>query len=182
MLYNCDQQINNSLDIALIIIGFLLTLVGIIGSFIPVLPGPPVSWVGLLLLHLTNAVPMNKTFLIVTAIIALLVTVLDYIIPAAGTKKFGGSKAGMWGSIIGLLVAIFFPILGPFGIIIWPFVGALVGELSQNKDQKRAWKAAFGSFIGFLTGTFLKFLIAIIYCGLFIWKTVEIAGEIFQFS
>lgn len=169
------------MDIALVIIGLLLMLVGIIGSFLPVLPGPPISWVGLLLLHLTNAVPMNKTLLIVTAVIALLVTVLDYVIPAAGTKRFGGSKAGMWGSIIGLLVAIFFPILGPFGIIIWPFVGALVGELSQNKDQNKAWKAAFGSFIGFLTGTFLKFLIALIYFGLFIWKTVEYAGELNPF-
>lgn len=157
-------------------------VIGIIGSFLPVLPGPPISWVGLLLLYLTNAVPMDKMLLVITAIIAVLVTVMDYIIPAAGTKKFGGSKAGMWGSIIGLLVAIFFPVLGPFGIIIWPFIGALVGELSENKDQKRAWKAAFGSFIGFLTGTFLKFLIALIYLGLFIWKTAEYSGSIFSFS
>ena len=169
------------MDIALVIIGFIFTLIGILGSFLPVLPGPPLSWVGLLLLYLTKAVPMDTTLLIITAIIALVVTVLDYVIPAAGTKKFGGSKAGIWGSIIGLLVAIFFPILGPFGIIIWPFVGALVGELSQNKDQKRAWKAAFGSFIGFLTGTFLKFMIAIIYAGLFIWKTVEYAGALNPF-
>ena len=169
------------MDIALVIIGFIFTLIGILGSFLPVLPGPPLSWVGLLLLYLTKAVPMDTTLLIITAIIALVVTVLDYVIPAAGTKKFGGSKAGIWGSIIGLLVAIFFPILGPFGIIIWPFVGALVGELSQNKDQKRAWKAAFGSFIGFLTGTFLKFMIAVIYAGLFIWKTFEYAGALNPF-
>lgn len=170
------------MDIALVIIGFLLTLVGIIGSFIPVLPGPPLSWVGLLLLYLTKAVPDDWWFLSITLVIALTATVLDYVIPAAGTKKFGGSKAGMWGSIIGLLIAIFFPVLGPFGIIIWPFVGALVGELSQNQDQKRAWKAAFGSFIGFLTGTFLKFLIALIYFGLFLWKAIEYGGEIFSFS
>ncbi|NKI30738.1 DUF456 family protein [Croceivirga thetidis] len=170
------------MDIALVIIGFLFTLVGIIGSFLPVLPGPPLSWVGLLLLYLTKAVPEDWWFLGITLVIALTATVLDYVIPAAGTKKFGGSKAGMWGSIIGLLVAIFFPVLGPFGIIIWPFVGALVGELSQNQDQKRAWKAAFGSFIGFLTGTFLKFLIALIYFGLFLWKAIEYSGEIFTFS
>nr|WP_210423656.1 DUF456 domain-containing protein [Croceivirga thetidis] len=166
----------------MVIIGFLFTLVGIIGSFLPVLPGPPLSWVGLLLLYLTKAVPEDWWFLGITLVIALTATVLDYVIPAAGTKKFGGSKAGMWGSIIGLLVAIFFPVLGPFGIIIWPFVGALVGELSQNQDQKRAWKAAFGSFIGFLTGTFLKFLIALIYFGLFLWKAIEYSGEIFTFS
>ena len=162
------------MDIALTLIGLILMLIGIIGSFLPVLPGPPLSWVGLLLLHLTKAVPDNWWFLGITLAIALTVTVLDYVIPAAGTKKFGGSKAGMWGSIIGLLVAIIFPVLGPFGIVIWPFVGALVGELSQNsKDQKKAWKAAFGSFIWFLTGTFLKVLIAVIYAGLFIWKAIE---------
>ena len=157
-------------------------LVGILGSFLPVLPGPPISWVGLLLLHLTKAVPENWWFLGITLFIAVGVTVLDYIIPAAGTKKFGGSKAGMWGSIIGLLVAIVFPILGPFGIIIWPFVGALVGELSNNADKDRALKAAFGSFIGFLTGTFLKFLITLIYAGLFFWKTAKYLPELFTFS
>ncbi|MET1258088.1 DUF456 domain-containing protein [Flagellimonas sp. DF-77] len=171
------------MDIALLFIGFLLMLIGMLGSFLPVLPGPPLSWVGLLLLHLTEPVAENWWFLGITLVLALAVTVLDYVIPAAGTKKFGGSKAGMWGSIIGLLVAIFFPILGPFGIIIWPFVGALVGELSNNAtDQKRAWKAAFGSFLGFLTGTFLKFLITLIYAGLFLWKAIEKLPEFFTFS
>ena len=139
------------MDIVLLVLGFILMLVGILGSFLPVLPGPPLSWVGLLLLYLTKAIPDDWWLLGITLVIALTVTVLDYVIPAAGTKKFGGSKAGMWGSIIGLLVAIFFPILGPFGIIIWPFVGALVGELSNKSDNKTALKAAFGSFIGFLS-------------------------------
>jgi len=170
-------------DIALLIIGFVLMFVGILGSFLPILPGPPISWIGLLLLHLTDAVPDHWWFLGITLAIALFITVLDYVIPAAGTKKFGGSKAGIWGSILGLLVAVFFPILGPLGIVVWPFVGALVGELSHNgSDKKKAWKAAFGSFIGFLTGTFLKFLIAIVYAGLFIWKAVEYLPEIFSFS
>ncbi len=170
------------MDIVLLVLGLVLMLIGILGSFLPVLPGPPLSWVGLLLLYLTKAVPDDWWLLGITLVIALTVTVLDYVIPAAGTKKFGGSKAGMWGSIIGLLVAIFFPVLGPFGIIVWPFVGALVGELSNKSDNKTALKAAFGSFIGFLTGTFLKFLIAVIYLGLFIWKAVEYTGDIFSFS
>lgn len=156
------------LDIALVLIGVICMLIGILGSFLPVLPGPPISWLGLLLLHLTIAVPNNWFFLAVTFVIAIGVTVLDYIIPAAGTKKFGGSKYGIWGSILGLLVAIIFPILGPLGIIVWPFVGALVGELLHNKDQNRALKAAFGSFIGFITGTFLKFIVTLIYAGLFV--------------
>lgn len=170
------------MDIVLLVIGFILILVGVLGSFLPVLPGPPISWLGLLLLHLTKAVPDNWWFLGITLVFALLITVMDYVIPAMGTKKFGGSKAGMIGTVIGLLVAIFFPILGPFGIIIWPFLGALVGELSNKADQKTALKAAFGSFLGFLTGTFMKFLITIIYAGLFIWKAIEHSGELFSFS
>ena len=170
------------MDIALLVIGFILMLVGILGSFLPVLPGPPISWIGLLLLYLTKAVPDNWWFLGITLFFALFITTMDYIIPAMGTKKFGGSKAGMVGTVIGLLVAIFFPILGPLGIIIWPFVGALVGELSNKADQKTALKAAFGSFLGFLTGTFMKFLITVIYAGLFIWKSIEHGSALFSFS
>lgn len=161
------------MDIALTIIGFLLMFIGVLGSFLPVLPGPPISWAGLLLLYLTKAVPDNWTMLIITLIIAIVAVVLDYVIPAMGTKKFGGSKKGMIGTTVGLLVAIFVPVFGVFGIIIWPFIGALVGELMNKADSKTATKAAFGSFLGFLTGTFLKFLIAIIYLGIFIkmfWK------------
>ena len=117
------------MDIILSIVGLLFVLTGIIGSFLPILPGPPISWVGLLLLYLTKAVEDNWWVLGITLVIALLVFVLDYIIPAMGTKRFGGSRKGMVGTTIGLIVAIFFPVLGIFGIIIWPFVGALIGEL-----------------------------------------------------
>ncbi|MFK5974085.1 MAG: DUF456 domain-containing protein [Flavobacteriaceae bacterium] len=169
------------MDIALFIIGFILMFIGIIGSFLPILPGPTISWVGLLLLHLTEAIPDDWWFLGITAAVALLVFALDYIIPAMGTKKFGGSKAGMIGTTVGLLVAIFFPILGIFGIIIWPFVGALVGELINKTDQKTALKAAFGSFLGFLTGTFLKFVTTLVFMGFFISKAWEYKSFLFPF-
>lgn len=158
------------MDILLLIFGLLLMFLGVIGSFLPILPGPPISWLGLLLLYLTKAIPNDWVFLGITFVIAIVVFVLDYIIPAIGTKKFGGSKAGVIGTTIGLIVALVFPILGVFGIILWPFVGALVGELLNKADQKTALKAAFGSFLGFLTGTFLKFLVGIIFFGLFISK------------
>lgn len=169
------------LDIVLLIIGLCLMLIGILGSFLPVLPGTPLSWIGLLLLVLTKAVPDDWWFLGITLGIALLVFAMDYIIPAVGTKKFGGSTAGMVGTTVGLLVAIIFPVLGIFGIVVWPFVGALIGELINKADQKTALKAAFGSFIGFLTGTFLKFLVTIIYLGLFIAKAWEYRGGLFPF-
>jgi len=154
------------MDIILVIIAALFIVLGIIGSFLPVLPGPLTSWIGLLVLHLTDAIPMDTSFIIITLIIALLIWVLDYIIPAIGTKRFGGTKYGMIGTTIGLIVGLIAPI--PGGIIIGPFVGALIGELLNNADSKTAVKAAFGSFIGFLTSTFIKFIVAIIYLGLFI--------------
>ncbi|MBT8306675.1 MAG: DUF456 domain-containing protein [Maribacter sp.] len=169
------------MDITLLVIGFILMFVGILGSFLPVLPGPLVSWVGLLVLSLTKVIPNDWWFLGITLAIALVVFTLDYIIPAVGTRKFGGTKAGMFGTMIGLLVALFFPILGPIGIIIWPFVGALVGELMNKADKKTATKAAFGSFIGFLTGTFLKFVVTIVYLGLFIFQAWEYKADLFPF-
>jgi uncharacterized protein YqgC (DUF456 family) len=158
------------MDTILITLGAICILTGIIGSFIPVIPGPPLSWLGLLLLYNTEEVPFDPWFIVVTGAIALLATLLDYYLPVVGTKKYGGSKRGVWGAIIGLFVAVFFPILGPFGILIWPFLGAFLGELSQQKSQKNALRAAWGSFLGFLTGTLIKFGISLVYAGIFIYQ------------
>jgi len=165
------------MDIFLTLIGVVFIIIGIFGSFLPVLPGPPMSWVGLLLIHITEAVPDDWWFLGITLVIALVVFALDYIIPAIGTKKFGGTRAGMIGTTIGLIVGIIAPI--PFGIIIGPFLGAYIGELLNKADSKTAMKAAFGSFLGFLTGTFMKFIVAIIYAGFFISIIIKNFSGIF---
>lgn len=170
------------MDILLLILGLLFMFIGILGSFLPALPGPPVSWIGLLLLYLSKAIPDDWTLLGITLAIAIVVFALDYIIPAVGTKKFGGTRAGMIGTTLGLIVALIFPILGIFGIIIWPFVGALVGELINKADSKTALKAAFGSFIGFLTGTFLKFVVTMVYLGIFLMKVWEFRAGLFSFN
>ncbi|MEW7290078.1 DUF456 domain-containing protein [Aquimarina sp. 2304DJ70-9] len=155
------------MDIALLIIGLLFCLLGIIGSFLPVLPGPFTAWIGLLILHLTNAIPQDWTFLGITLGISILVWALDYIVPALGTKKFGGTTYGMVGSSIGLILGLIF--MGPFGIIIGPFAGAFIGEIINNSsDSSKALKAAFGSFIGFLAGTFLKFIVSVAFLFLFV--------------
>lgn len=155
------------MDYLLLLAGFCCMIAGIIGSFLPVLPGPTLSWVGILLVYLSPKIPYNYWILSITFIIALVIAVLDYIIPAKGTKRFGGSKYGIWGTNIGLLVGLLAPI--PFGFIIGPFMGALIGELIYNKkDHNRALKAATGSFIGFLASTFMKFLVAMVYLGLFV--------------
>ena len=124
---------------------------------------------------MTNAVPINWLFLGITLFIAIAIWVIDYFIPAMGTKKFGGTRYGVIGTMIGLIIGlIFFP---PLGIIIGPFVGAYLGEmLNDRKDKKRAFKAAFGSFIGFLTSTFVKFITAVIFTGLYFsifWENKE---------
>ncbi|MCD2257859.1 DUF456 domain-containing protein [Psychroserpens luteolus] len=159
------------MDIFLIILAAFFMILGIIGSFLPVLPGPLTSWVGLLIFHLADVVPMNWTFLIITFIFALAIWILDYIIPAMGTKRFGGTKAGMIGTSIGLIVGLFSPI--PGGIIIGPFFGALIGELLNKAEFDKALKAAFGSFLGFIASTFIKFMVAMVFLGFFIVKFFE---------
>ncbi|MCK4813528.1 MAG: DUF456 domain-containing protein [Candidatus Marinimicrobia bacterium] len=144
------------MDYVLIVLGIILMIIGIVGCLLPVLPGPPLSYVGLLLLHFTERYQFSSRFLIIFAIITATVFVLDYIIPAWGTQRFGGSKRGVWGSIIGLVAGFF--IFPPLGIIICPFIGAVIGELSSGKDTANAMKSGFGSFIGLLLGTLLKFI------------------------
>lgn len=160
------------MDILLLAVGFCCMIIGILGSFLPVLPGTPISYVGLLLLYWTDAVPANYWVLGITGSVMLIVSILDYMIPAQGTKRFGGSKYGIWGTNIGLVIGIFTPI--PFGFVVGPFVGALVGELIYNSsDHKRAVRAATGSFIGFLASSFMKFVVCVAFLGVFIgvaWK------------
>jgi len=166
------------MDLLLLIIGFTLMVLGVFGSFLPVLPGPSLSWIGLVLLYFTNAVPANYWILGISFLITIAVSVLDYIIPAKGTQKFGGSSYGIWGTNIGLIVGILAPI--PFGFIIGPFVGAFVGELLYDyKDHGRAFKAATGSFIGFLASSFMKFVLCMMYLGLFVWIVWKHKSDLF---
>ena len=173
----CNDSVNSASDVfamadlLLVFFGFLLMLIGIAGSILPVLPGTPISWLGLVVLYLAPSIPFDWTFIIITGVVALTIYVLDYLIPAMGTKRFGGSRAGAWGTTIGLLVGIIAPI--PFGILIGPFVGALFGELLfNNTEGPQAFKAAVGSFIGFLASTFLKFFATLVYLGLFIYQVI----------
>ncbi len=144
------------MDYVLIGLGILLLVSGILGCVLPVIPGPPLNYAALLLLHFTGRYQFATQFLLVWAVITVVVYALDYVIPAWGTRKFGGSRRGVWGSVIGLVVGLFF--FPPFGIIVGPFAGAVIGELTAGKDSGTALKAGFGSFIGFLLGTLLKLI------------------------
>ena len=165
------------MDIVLTVTGFILTILGILGAFLPVIPGPITGWAGLLLLYLTKPITQNWYFLGITLFIALAILILDYIIPAVGTKKFGGSKHGVYGTTIGLIIGLFFP---PLGLIIGPFAGAFVGELIyDSKDTNRALKASIGAFLGFVTSTMMKFTIGIIFFVLFLIKVWDYKDVLF---
>ncbi len=167
------------MDLIIVALAAVLMLVGVLGSFLPMLPGIPLSWAGLLVLHLTSAVPTNYTFLGVTLLITIVIFALQYAIPALGTKYLGGSKQGMWGATLGLFAGIFIPI--PFAILIAPFVGAYMGEVLNKADSRTALKAASGSFIGLLASTFMEFVVTAIFLLLFIWKVWEYRFVLFNF-
>jgi hypothetical protein len=166
------------MDILFLILGFLFVCLGIVGSFLPILPGPLTSWIGLLLLQLTKIIPVDWTFLGITLAIALLIWVLDYFIPAIGTKRFGGSRYGVYGTTIGLIIGLLSPI--PFGMLFGAFFGAFIGELLyDSKDTNRALKASVGAFVGFLASATIKFSIATVYVILFLLEFWEYKGEFF---
>jgi uncharacterized protein len=144
------------MDYVFIGLGIIFMIVGILGCVLPFMPGPPLNYIGLLLLHFTTAFQFTDRFLLIWAIITVVVIALDYIIPVWGTKKFGGSKQGVWGSVIGLIAGMFF--FPPIGVIIGPLAGAVIGELLAGKDSKAALKSGFGSFVGFLAGTIFKLI------------------------
>jgi len=166
------------LDYILLVLSLLFIIVGIAGCILPVIPGPPITYAGLLIVHFTKFADFSINTLFFLGALAIIVQVFDYIVPAWGAKKFGGSRAGIWGSIIGLIIGIFFLPLGPFGIIGilgGPFCGALIGELITGKETDKAFRAAFGTFIGFITGTLMKLAVSIIITVFFIreiWQTV----------
>jgi len=158
------------MDVLWIIIGIVLLFLGFIFCVLPVLPGQVLSYGALLILQLTENAPFTEEFLVIMALIMIGVTALDYIVPVIGTKKFGGTRRGTWGSIIGLVIAVvILPILGitigPFGIlgiILGPFLGAYIGESTGGRDSRESLRAAFGSFIGFLAGTMMKLAYSIV--------------------
>jgi uncharacterized protein YqgC (DUF456 family) len=143
--------------IVLIILAFICVIVGIIGCIVPGIAGPPFSYASLILLSIAKRWhPFSAKFLIIMAAITVFVTGLDYLLPAVGAKKYGASKLGFWGAIIGMILGIlFFP---PLGMIIGAFLGAIVGELLKGKQSYEALKAGWGVFVGILLAVLLKLI------------------------
>ena len=151
------------MNVVLIIVAILLVLIGLVGSIVPGIAGLPLSFLGLLALSFVRGIEYSTTFLVVMGVIAAVVFALDYVVPAWGTKQLGGTKAGVRGStiglILGLLVTFIFPI-GFIAVLLGPFIGAYIGEKQAGTDDDNALRAAFGSFVGFLVGTGLKVIYA----------------------
>jgi uncharacterized protein len=162
------------MDILWIVVGGLLLLVGLIGCVLPFLPGPPLCYLGLLVQQLKDTDPFSAKFMWIWAAITVVVLILEYVIPVYGTKRYGGTKYGMWGCAIGIVVGIF---MGPLGLIIGPFAGALVGEMVGNADSQKALRAAFGSFLGFVAGTLLKLVVCLIMAYYYVRSIFDTAVE-----
>ncbi|HYG20665.1 MAG TPA: DUF456 domain-containing protein [Ohtaekwangia sp.] len=153
------------MDLLWMILGSVLMLLGLAGCVLPLLPGPPLCFIALLIQQLKTDPPFTASFLWIWAGVALVVTVLDYVVPLYGAKKFGGTKYGLWGCAIGLVVGLF---AGPLGIIAGPFIGAFIGELMANSNSEQALRAALGSFAGFLFGTLIKLVACVVMAWYFV--------------
>lgn len=147
------------LNIFLIIAGFSVLIAGLIGCILPILPGPILSYTALIFISIARKwEAFSPLFLIITAAVAVAVTVLDYILPLIISKRKGATKAGIWGSVIGMIAGMF--ILPPFGVLIGAFAGAVAGEALFNRDTKNALRAGWGVFIGTMLGTVLKLAVS----------------------
>ena len=147
----------------LIVVAILLALIGLVGAVVPGIAGTPFSFLALLVLSFVKGIDYSTKFLLIMGLIGAVVFALDYVVPIWGTKKLGGTKAGVRGSTIGLFLGLFITFVFPVGfiaVLLGPFIGAYIGEKSAGTEDHKAWRAAFGSFVGFLLGTGIKTIYA----------------------
>lgn len=144
-------------DTLWIIFAVLLLVAGAIGTVAPILPGVPLSWGGLLVLKFIPSTQDDISWLtiVILGILAVVITILDNVLPVWGTQKMGGNKKVVWGATIGLLVSFF---LGPWGIIFGPFIGAFAGGILSGAKFLHAVRHATGAFLGYLAGLALKLI------------------------
>lgn len=147
------------MDLVLSLCAFVLSIVGIIGCVVPVVPGVLLSYAGLLCAGLASYSGMSTASLVLWLVLAAGVTLADYFLPAWMTRRFGGSRAGALGATAGVVAGLFF---GPLGVLFGPFIGAVVGELlHRHDDVAKALLVGLGSFLSFLVGTGLKLAVAV---------------------
>lgn len=148
------------MDIFLATLAFLCSIIGLIGCIVPVLPGIVLNYAALLLLTLTDYADISLSTLLIWGVVTVIVTVADFYLPAWMTRRFGGTRAGAVGATVGVFAGLFlFP---PFGILLGPFFGAVLGELTRDKkNSNQAFRSGFGSFLAFIVGTGLKLIVGV---------------------
>ena len=147
------------LEIAVIIVGSILIFLGVAGSLLPLLPGPPLSFIGLLLLALVRAFssPLTPALITVMGLLTVAAVAADHIIPVWGARRYGASKWGLWGSVAGMVIGIFF---SPWGMLLGGLVGAVVAEWLAYRETGQALRAGWGVIVGILLGTVLKLVLS----------------------
>jgi hypothetical protein len=148
-------------DTVLILVGLLCLLAGFAGCLLPALPGPPLAYAGLLALQLTERAQFSNSRLLFGLLLVVIALLADAVIPAVGAKRWGGTRWGIWGCVVGSLIGLFF--IPPIGFLCGSFLGAVVGEMLGGKDSGGAFLAGIGALMGFLLGTVLKLAV----CGVF---------------
>ncbi|MBN2365112.1 MAG: DUF456 domain-containing protein [Calditrichaeota bacterium] len=144
-------------------------IVGLAGTFLPMLPGIPLIYLAFFIYGFaTDWTHFGANFMLLWGAVTLLMVLLDYYAGAIGARKYGASAAGVWGSILGGIVGIIF--LGFLGILLGPFIGAFAGELLSGKTHRHAFRAGWGTFVGFIAGSLFKIMVGCIMIGSFIWK------------
>lgn len=147
------------MELLLLVFGVICLITGLAGAVLP-LPGPALSFVGLILIQYSHYAEFSTYLLVTFGILTVVIAVLDYYIPIWGIKRFGGTRNGTIGAFIGGLAGLF--IIPAVGIFLGTFVGALIGELIGGLGIKKALKSAIGSFVGFLTGIFVQITLCIV--------------------
>lgn len=156
------------LNVLLTVFAIAFFIVGIIGCFVPALPGPPLAWIGLFIAKFTSFNNIPLWLLIVTFAVVAGVTIFDYFSPTLLTKKAGGTKGATTGSTVGLIIGLF---TGPWGVILGPFVGALIGEfLNNGKEFRPALKVAFWALLSFLLTTGIKLSVVMTFIWIYIFS------------
>jgi len=154
------------LSILLWALASLLILAGILGTVLPALPGPVLMFAGLVVAAWAEQFTYVGLWSIaVFAGLTILAYVADFGATAVGAKRMGGSKRAALGAALGAMVGLF---LGLPGIILGPFVGAVLGEFTVRTDIRKAGRAGLGAWIGLVFGTAAKIAIVFAMVGIFV--------------
>ena len=153
----------------ILLLSLIFLFLGLLGVFLPIIPGPFFSFLAILLLQFFTSYSFNTDYLIILGLLAIIITFLDYWLQVYSVRYFGGGKSSTIGVILGIILGIFF--IPPIGVVVGPFIGAYLGALLESDfDFLNSFKVAGGALIGFLCGTILKFCYSLFTIWFFISK------------